>query len=74
MRRYTFSVLVERERGGFIASCPAFPGCYTTGRSRGEAMRSLREAIRVHIEDRMGDNEAVPQPEPVSFSRLEVVL
>lgn len=74
MRRYTFSVLVEREGSGFIASCPALPGCYATGRSRGEVLRSLREAIRVHIEDRMGDNEAVPQPEPVSFSRLQVVF
>jgi predicted RNase H-like HicB family nuclease len=74
MRRYTFSVLVEREAEGFIASCPALPGCYATGRSRGEVMRAIRGAIRIHIEDRMGDNESVPQTEPVSFSRLEVVL
>ena len=37
-------------------------------------MRAIRAAIRVHIEDRMGDNEGVPQPEPVSFTRLEVVF
>ena len=74
MRRYKFSVVVERELGGFYASCPALPGCYATGRSRGEVMRAIRAAIRVHIEDRMGDNEGVPQPEPVSFTRLEVIL
>jgi predicted RNase H-like HicB family nuclease len=74
MRRYKFSVVVEREAGGYYASCPALPGCYATGRSRGEVMRDIRTAIRVHIEDRMGDNESVPQPEPVSFTRLEVVF
>jgi predicted RNase H-like HicB family nuclease len=74
MRRYKFSVVVEREQGGFYASCPALPGCYATGRSRGEVMRAIRAAIRVHIEDRMGDNEGVPQPEPVSFTRLEVTF
>jgi predicted RNase H-like HicB family nuclease len=37
-------------------------------------MKSIREPIRTHIEDRMGDNEGVPQTEPVSYSRLEVVL
>jgi predicted RNase H-like HicB family nuclease len=74
MKRYKFSVVVEREQGGFTAACPALPGCYATGRSRGEVMRAIRAAIRVHIEDRMGDNESVPQPEPVSFTRLEVVF
>ncbi len=74
MKRYMFSVVVERESGGFYASCPALPGCYATGRSRGEVMRAIRTAIRDHIEDRMGDNEGVPQPEPVSFTRLEVTV
>ncbi len=74
MKRYKFSVVVEREPGGYFASCPVLPGCYTSGKSRGEVMKSIREAIRTHIEDRMGDNEGVPQTEPVSYSRLEVVL
>jgi predicted RNase H-like HicB family nuclease len=74
MRRYKFSVVVEKEQGGFYASCPALPGCYAKGRSRGEVMRAIRTAIRIHIEDMMGDNEGIPQPEPVSFTRLEVVL
>jgi predicted RNase H-like HicB family nuclease len=74
MRRYKFSVVVEKEQAGFYASCPALPGCYATGRNRGEVMRAIRAAIRVHIEDRMGDNEGVPQPEPVSFTRLEVTF
>ena len=74
MRRYKFSVVVEKEPGGFTAACPALPGCYATGKNRGEVMRAIRAAIRVHIEDRLGDNEAIPQSEPVRFTRLEVVL
>jgi predicted RNase H-like HicB family nuclease len=74
MRRYKFSVIVEKEQGGFYASCPALPGCYATGSSRGEVMHAIRAAIRVHLEDRLGDNEGIPQSEPVSFTRLEVIL
>ena len=74
MRRYKFSVVVEREEGGYFASCPALPGCYTRGASPGEVLRGIREAIRVHLEDRLGDNEGIPQSEPVSFTRLEVTF
>lgn len=74
MRKYKFSVVVEKEQGGFYASCPALPGCYATGRSRGEVMRAIRAAIGVHLEDRLGDNEGIPQSEPVSFTRLEVTF
>ncbi|MHB8096007.1 MAG: type II toxin-antitoxin system HicB family antitoxin [Candidatus Aminicenantales bacterium] len=74
MKRYQFSVVVEREAGDYFASCPALPGCSVRGKSRGEALRAIRDAIRVHLEDRMGDNEGIPQPEPVSFTRLEVTF
>ena len=74
MRRYKFSVVVEKEQEGFYASCPALPGCYATGRSRGEVMRAIRAAIRVHLEDKLGDKERIPQFEPVSFTRLEVTF
>ncbi|HOI45573.1 MAG TPA: type II toxin-antitoxin system HicB family antitoxin [Candidatus Aminicenantes bacterium] len=72
MKNYKFSVVVEKERMGFYAACPALPGCYSRGKTLEEALRSIREAIKVHLEDRMSDDEEIPQPEPVSFTRLDV--
>ncbi len=74
MKRYQFSVVVERGSDGYLASCPALTGCYVRGKSRGEVMRAIREAIRIQLEDRMGDNEPIPQSEPVTFTRLEVAF
>lgn len=31
--------------GGFIAECPALPGCVTDGETKEEAMRNIRDAI-----------------------------
>jgi len=72
VKNYKFSVVVEKERMGFYAACPALPGCYSRGKTLEEALRSIREAIKVHLEDRMSDDEEIPQPEPVSFTRLDV--
>ena len=72
MKNYKFSVVVEKERMGFYAACPALPGCYSRGKTLEEALRSMREAIKVHLENRMSDDEEIPQPEPVSFTRLDV--
>ena len=38
-------VLQEAEEGGYIVSCPAFPGCHSQGGSMDEARESIKEAI-----------------------------
>jgi predicted RNase H-like HicB family nuclease len=31
--------------GGYLASCPALPGCVAQGRTESEAMANIKEAI-----------------------------
>ena len=38
-------VLIESEEG-FSVSCPALKGCHSQGRTKGEALENIREAIR----------------------------
>jgi predicted RNase H-like HicB family nuclease len=38
-------VLEEGEDGYVIASCPAFPGCHSQGKTEKEALENIREAI-----------------------------
>jgi len=43
----TYTVLVEADvvDGGFVAECPALPGCVTDGETPEQAVRNAREAI-----------------------------
>jgi predicted RNase H-like HicB family nuclease len=47
MKVKRFEVRVERDPvdGGFIAECPALPGCVTDGATREEALRNINDAI-----------------------------
>ena len=38
-------VLQEAEKGGYIVSCPALPGCHSQGDDAEEALKNIKEAI-----------------------------
>jgi len=40
----------DPEDGGYIASCPALPGCHSQGETLAEARRNIRDAIRLCLE------------------------
>ena len=47
-----FTVVLEQESDeGFVASVPALPGCVSQGDTREEALRNIREAIELYLED-----------------------
>ena len=57
--RYT--VILERGReSGFVAACPALPGCVSQGSTRNQALENIREAAEVYIEALMEDGLPVP--------------
>ncbi len=74
MKHYRFSVIIEKDQDGYFASCPEFQGCYTQGETYEEVLENIKDAIRLHIEDRMAAGEEIPQPESVSFTSLEVAI
>jgi predicted RNase H-like HicB family nuclease len=75
MNGYRFSVIISREAGnGWKASCPEFPGCEAAGTTYEEAMAGIREAIRIRIEDGLGDDEPVPQYDEAHFTALSLSI
>jgi predicted RNase H-like HicB family nuclease len=74
MIRYRFSVVIEKDRDGYFAFCPELQGCYTQGTSYEEALENIRDAIRLHVEDRIEVGEEIPQAESVSLTSLEVAV
>jgi antitoxin HicB len=50
----------DQEDGGFVAHCPALPGCFSQGDSREEAMGNIKEAIEAYIESLQKDSLPIP--------------
>ena len=45
-------VVLQRDNdGGYVASVPSLPGCVSQGDSRGKALRNIKEAIQLYLED-----------------------
>jgi len=74
MAVYRFTVVIERDEEGYFAFCPELQGCYTQGETYEEVLRNIRDAVRLHIEERLGSGEEIPQPESVTFTTLEVAV
>jgi predicted RNase H-like HicB family nuclease len=53
---------------------PELQGCYTQGTSHEEALENIKDAIRLHVEDRIEAGEDIPQAESVSLTSLEVAV
>lgn len=65
-----YTVIIEpADDGTFSVYVPDLPGCVSTGRSREEAIESIREAIHGHVQTLRDLGETVPPPR----SQSEVV-
>jgi predicted RNase H-like HicB family nuclease len=74
MAEYRFAVVVEKDEHGYFAYCPELQGCYTQGETFEEVMENTKDAIRLHVEDRLANNETIPTSEVVSLFTLEVMV
>ena len=46
-----FSVTVDRDEDGvWIVECPAIPGCVSQGKTKGEALGNIKEALALCLE------------------------
>ena len=70
--KFLLPVVIEKDSDGYFAYCPALQGCYTQGDSYEEVLSHIQDAIRLHIEDRLANNEEIPTSEMVSLTTLEV--
>jgi predicted RNase H-like HicB family nuclease len=72
MSAYRFSVVIEKDKEGYFAFCPELQGCYTQGDTYEETLENIKDAIRLHLEDRIEEGEEITQPESVSLTSMEV--
>jgi predicted RNase H-like HicB family nuclease len=73
-RTYRFSAVIEKDKDGYFAYVPELQGCYSQGDTYEEALKNIRDAIRLHVEDLLECSEDIPQPESISLTSLEVAI
>jgi len=74
MKHLTLPIIIEADSDGYFVSCPALQGCYSRGDTSEEAVANLKDAIRLHIEDRLAAGEEIPPYVSVSLSTVEVAV
>lgn len=57
-----YLVILEETETGFSAYSPDLPGCVSTGSTREETEKNMREAIEFHIEGMKLEGLDIPQP------------
>jgi predicted RNase H-like HicB family nuclease len=62
----TFLIVIERTDSGYSAYSPDLSGCVSTGKTREETERNMREAIEFHVDGLR--EEGYPAPEPQASS------
>jgi len=60
MARYL--IIIEETSTGFSAYSPDLPGCISTGRTRDDVERNMREAIEFHLDGLREEGLPVPKP------------
>jgi len=74
MKTYRFSIVIEKDEEGYFAFCPELQGCYTQGDTYEEVLENIKDAIRLHVNDRLDSGEEVSQAQSVSLTSLEVAV
>ena len=73
MRNIALPIVIEVDADGFFVSCPALQGCYSQGDTYEEAIENIKDAIKLHLVDRLADGEEIPQVS-VSLSTVEIAV
>jgi predicted RNase H-like HicB family nuclease len=74
MRQLTLPIVIEADADGYFVSCPSLQGCYSQGETYEEAVANIKDAIRLHIDDRIADGDEIPEYVSVSLSTVEVTM
>jgi len=72
MKKYRFPVIIEKDKDGYFASCPALQGCYTQGETYEETLANVHDVIGLFLKDMTIGKEDIEEPGDVILSSVEV--
>lgn len=72
MNKYTLPDIIEKDSDGYFAQCPSLQGCCTQGENYEEVLANIKDAIALHVQDRLERGEAIETSEMVCVATLEI--
>ncbi|KKT89056.1 MAG: hypothetical protein UY32_C0023G0012 [Candidatus Jorgensenbacteria bacterium GW2011_GWC1_48_8] len=72
MKNYRLSIIIERDENGYFVFCPELQGCYSQGETYEEALGNIKDAVKLHLEDKIQSGEELPEAKSLSLSTIEV--
>jgi len=74
LRGLTLPLFIEKDEDGFyIVECPVLEGCYTQGKTIDEALRNIREVIKLVLEEKKSQ-EVLKNYRPKELSLHTITL
>jgi predicted RNase H-like HicB family nuclease len=67
-------VVIEKDEDGYFVYCPRLQGCYSQGDTYEQAIENIKDAIRLHLEDRIANKEPLPEVELFSLTSVKVTV
>ena len=74
MKQYNLPIVIEQDEDGFFAVCPELQGCYSQGDSYEEVVINIKNAIKLHLQDKLEEKEELPNLKSVSLSTVQIIL
>jgi len=70
---YRFLIIIEKGKQNYGAYSPDLPGCVAVGETVEEVEKNMREAIRMHLQGMIEDQEPIPMPQTTA-RYMDIVL
>lgn len=64
--------LEKDEDGVWVATCPSLPGCISQGKTQEEALKNIKEAVRLHIRSLAEDGLPIFEHKGLKETLVEV--
>ena len=74
MKQYDFSIVIEQDQDGYFAMCPELQGCYSQGDTYEEVIINIKDAITLHLQDKLEEKEELPKTKSISLSTIHITL
>ena len=74
MQRYDLPTIIEKDEDGYVGYCPRLQGCYVQGTTYEECLSNLKDAMTLHIQDRLANGESIERLEVLSIATVEVAV
>ena len=65
MARFKYPVILEKGQRNYGVYVPDLPGCISTGHTPEGSLRSMQEALWMHLETMLEDGDVIPSASPI---------